>query len=133
MRDETCNGASPLQSPVFRERLLRLQARVLTMRYHAMRLLTCSLKQESAGSAGLVTKLQGCQLNHEISQLAIDVMGELGTLYDHSKYERAQGRWPFQHMFTIGLIIGGGTAQIQKNIIAERGLGMPREPRPERA
>jgi hypothetical protein len=34
-------------------------------------------------------------------------------------------------MFTLGLIIGGGTAQIQKNIISERGLGMPREPKPQ--
>ena len=32
-------------------------------------------------------------------------------------------------MFSLGLIIGGGTAQIQKNIISERGLGMPREPK----
>ena len=33
------------------------------------------------------------------------------------------------YMFQLGLIIGGGTAQIQKNIIAERGLEMPREPK----
>jgi hypothetical protein len=33
-------------------------------------------------------------------------------------------------MFDLGLIIGGGTAQIQKNIISEIGLGMPREPKP---
>jgi hypothetical protein len=39
------------------------------------------------------------------------------------------GLWPLDFMFALGLIIGGGTAQIQKNIIAERGLGMPREPR----
>ena len=35
------------------------------------------------------------------------------------------GAWPTDYMFALGLIIGGGTAQIQKNIIAERGLGMP--------
>ncbi len=133
MCEETANGVHPIQSPVYRERLLRLQARVLTMRYHAMRLLTCGRKKESPGVAGLVVKLQGCQLNHEIAQLGIDVLGEIGTLYDRSKYERAMGRWPFQLMFTIGMIIGGGTAQIQKNIIAERGLGLPREPRPEKA
>ena len=41
---------------------------------------------------------------------------------------RDGGRWQFTYMFQLGLIIGGGTAQVQKNIIAERGLGMPREP-----
>jgi hypothetical protein len=55
------------------------------------------------------------------------------VLYDGSKYLRSGGMWQFQYMFSLGLIIGGGTAQIQKNIISERGLGMPREPRPEAA
>ena len=83
----------------------------------------------SAGCAGLVTKLSGCELSHQIAALAIDAMGELGVLYDGSKHERAFGLWQFQYMFSLGLIIGGGTAQIQKNIIAERGLGLPREPK----
>ena len=50
-------------------------------------------------------------------------MGELGVLYDHSKYERERASGRSHSMFSLGLIIGGGTAQIQKNIIAERGLG----------
>ena len=129
MQDEISNGASAMLSPTLRDRFLRLQARTRTMKYHSMRLLTCTLRGEAPGVAGLVVKLQGCQLNHDIAALAIDTMGELGTLYYGSKYERARGFWQREHMLSLGLIIGGGTAQIQKNIISERGLGMPREPK----
>ncbi len=130
MREETVNGVSLMSSPVHSDRLMRLQGRVLAMKHHGMRMLTCSLKDESPGVAGLVVKLQNCQLNFDIAALAIDVMGELGCLYDHTKYERERGYWQAHSFFSLGLIIGGGTAQIQKNIIAERGLGLPREPKP---
>src|SRR5262245_46422386 len=129
MRKETVNGVPAIASPVYRDRLLRLQARALAMKHHSMRLLTCSLKGESAGVAGLVVKLQNCQLSFDLAALAIDVVGELASLYDHSKYEREKGFWHAHSFFALGLIIGGGTAQIQKNIIAERGLGLPREPK----
>lgn len=130
MEKESVNGVRAIDSPIFRDRLLQLQARTLAARYHSLRLLTCSLRGEGTGVAGLVVKLTGCELSHQIAALALDVMGELGVLYQGSKYLRADGGWQFQHMFSLGLIIGGGTAQIQKNIIAERGLGMPREPKP---
>jgi len=133
MQRETVNGVPALASPVYRDRLMRLQARALTMKFHGMRLLTCSLKGEAPGVAGLVVKLQNCQLNFDMAALAIDVMGELGVLYDHTKYERERGFWQAHSMFSLGLIIGGGTAQIQKNIISERGLGLPREPKPAAA
>jgi len=133
MQNETINGVSALASPVYRDRLMRLQARVLSMKYHGMRMLTCSLKEEPPGVAGLIAKLQNCQLNFDMSSLALDVMGELGVLYEHTKYERDRGYWQSHSMFSLGLIIGGGTAQIQKNIISERGLGLPREPKPAQA
>ncbi len=133
MERETVNGVPAMASPVYRDRLMRLQARALTMKHHGMRMLTCSLKGESPGVAGLVTKLQNCQLNFDMAALAIDVMGELGVLYDHAKYERERGYWQSHSFFSLGLIIGGGTAQIQKNIISERGLGLPREPKPAKA
>ena len=62
-------------------------------------------------------------------RLAIDAMEEVGTLKRGSRHVRADGMWQIGYMFQLGLIIGGGTAQIQKNIISEIGLGMPREPR----
>ena len=133
MNRETMNGVSVMASPIYRDRLMKLQARMLTMKHHGMRMLTCSLKGESPGVAGLIVKLQNCQLNFDMASLAIDVMGELGALYDHTKYERERGFWQAHSFFSLGLIIGGGTAQIQKNIIAERGLGLPREPKPAKA
>ncbi|MGE4653426.1 MAG: acyl-CoA dehydrogenase family protein [Myxococcota bacterium] len=133
MRKESANGVCALASPLFRDRLMQLQARALSMKHHGMRMLTCSLRDEQPGVAGLVTKLQNCQLSFDIASLAIDVMGELGVLYDHTKYERDRGYWQAHSFFSLGLIIGGGTAQIQKNIISERGLGLPREPKPAQA
>ena len=130
MRQEQVDGRRAIDSPLLRDRLLQLQARVLSLQHHSLRLLTARVKGESAGVAGLVTKLFGCELSHQIAALALDSMGELGLLYEGSPYERMNGRWQFLHMFSLGLIIGGGTAQIQKNIISERGLGMPKEPRP---
>jgi alkylation response protein AidB-like acyl-CoA dehydrogenase len=130
MQRESANGTRAMDAPVLRDRLLRLQARVLAMKHHGMRMLTAQAKGESPGVAALVTKLAGCEVSHQLNALAIDAMGELGTLYEGSPRERDGGRWQSQYMFTLGLIIGGGTAQIQKNIISERGLGMPREPKP---
>jgi alkylation response protein AidB-like acyl-CoA dehydrogenase len=129
MESEGVAGARAIDSPVLRDRLARLEASVLAMKYHALRLLTCQLRGESPGVAGLIVKLRGCELNHQIAALALDALGELGPLYRESPHLRAHGAWPAQWMFSLGLIIGGGTAQIQKNIIAERGLGLPREPK----
>jgi alkylation response protein AidB-like acyl-CoA dehydrogenase len=130
LSEERVDGRRAIDDPVLRDRLAALQARTVAMRCHAMRLLTARVRGESPGVAGLVTKLNGCQLNHELAGLAIDGMGEAGALYRGAARARDGGRWLFHWMFQLGMIIGGGTAQIQKNIIAERGLGMPREPRP---
>jgi alkylation response protein AidB-like acyl-CoA dehydrogenase len=130
MKTETVNGERLIDNPVFRDRLVALQARVYAMQANGLRVTTSRIKGESAGLAGLVVKLQGCELNHELARLAIDAMGEFGLLYgEGSPYLRDFGEWQSRYMYDLGLIIGGGTAQIQKNIISEHGLGMPREPR----
>ncbi len=129
MKSETVEGRPAIESPVLRDRLLALQSRVLALKYHDLRMLTARSRNEFPGVSALVTKLAGCEVSHQINALAIDAMGEAGVLYEGSPGERNRGRWQNQLMFTLGLIIGGGTAQIQKNIISERGLGLPREPK----
>lgn len=130
MMQETVNGQRLMDHPVYRDRLMQLQGRVLAMKFHGLRLLTASIKGEDPGIARLIVKLDGCELNHQLAALALDAMGELGTLYEDSPYLRDRGSWQQRYMMDLGLIIGGGTAQIQKNIIGERGLGLPREPKP---
>ncbi|MBX3485505.1 acyl-CoA dehydrogenase family protein [Phenylobacterium sp.] len=125
MKSETVDGQRVIDNPVFRDRLMQLQARVLSMKFNGLRTAT----DDTAGLARMVVKLQGCELNHQVAALAIDALGELGILYHDGPYLRAKGNWQRNYMFDLGLIIGGGTAQIQKNIISERGLGMPREPK----
>ena len=133
MHEETVDGTRLIDHPVYRDRLLQLQARVLAMQFHGLRLLTAASKKEDPGIARLIVKLQGCEINHQLAALAIDALGEIGVLYGDSPHLRAHGSWQHRYMFDLGLIIGGGTAQIQKNIISERGLGMPREPKPAKA
>ncbi|KRB52401.1 MAG: acyl-CoA dehydrogenase family protein [Pseudomonadota bacterium] len=129
MKTERVDGERLIDNPVMCDRLMQLQARVMAMKFNGLRLLTASMTGEPAGMAGLVVKLQGCELNHQIAALAIDALGELGVLYEDGPHLRAKGSWQWNYMFDLGLIIGGGTAQIQKNIIAERGLALPREPK----
>jgi alkylation response protein AidB-like acyl-CoA dehydrogenase len=130
MKTETIDGRRLIDDPVYRDRAMQVQGRVLALRCNELRLLSASLNRQNPGIAGMVMKLQGTELRHDLEGLAIDVMGELGTLYgEGTPHLRANGSWQYQYMYFLGLIIGGGTSQIQKNIISERGLGMPREPK----
>lgn len=130
LQNERLDGKRVIDLPAFRDRLLRLQAKVLSMRFLGLRILTDIAKGSfSSLLPMLVVKLNGTTLNHELAALAIDAMGELGTLYDGDPLVRDDGLWEMWYMFSLGLMIGGGTSQIQKNIIGERGLGLPREPR----
>ena len=129
MKNETVDGRRIIDNPVYRDRLMKIQGRVMAMRFNDLRLLSAKLNQKDASLAAMIVKLQGTDLRHELEGLAIDALGELGILYADSPHLRAGGSWQFMYMLYLGLIIGGGTAQIQLNIISERGLGMPREPK----
>ena len=130
MKTETLDGTRIIDKPVFRDRVMKIQGRVLAVQNHGLRLLSARLNNRKDAMFGImILKLIGTELRHELEGLAIDVMGELGTLYQDSPNLRDNGSWQFAYMMYLGLIIGGGTNQIQKNIIAERGLGLPKAPK----
>ncbi|MBD3645984.1 MAG: acyl-CoA dehydrogenase family protein, partial [Pseudomonadales bacterium] len=133
MKSETINGERLIDNPVYRDRLMKIQARVLAMQFNDLRVLSSRINQnQDTMLARMITKLQGTELRHELEGLAIDAMGEIGLSFDDNPYLRGGGSWQYSYMFFLGLIIGGGTSQIQKNIISERGLGMPKEPKVEK-
>jgi len=129
MRAETVDGVRLIDQPQYLDRLMRLQGRILAMQQHDLRLLSADLNHTTGVDlARLVVKMQGTELRHELELLGIDVMGERGLAYGGHPQLQDEGSWQVHYMYYLGLIIGGGTNQIQKNIISERGLGMPREP-----
>src|SRR5436309_2318631 len=116
--------------PVVRQRLADLAIRVETMKLDAYRQLTDALRGRRPGISASVNKLVTTELNHDIARAALEILGSYGPLGRRAARAVDQGGWPVDYMFSLGLIIGGGTSQIQKNIIAERGLGLPKEVRP---
>ena len=133
MKSETVSGERMIDNPVYRDRLMQIQGRVMAMRFNELRVLSSRLnKGQDASLARMITKLQGTELRHDLEGLAIDIMGEVGLSFGDNPRTRSAGSWQSQYMYFLGLIIGGGTSQIQKNIISERGLDMPREPKVEK-
>lgn len=134
MKTETVAGERMIDNPVYRDRLMQIQGRVMAMQFNDLRVLSSRINQgQDASLARMIVKLQGTELRHDLEGLAIDIMGEVGLSYGDNPHTRAAGSWQSQYMYYLGLIIGGGTSQIQKNIISERGLDMPREPKVEKA
>ena len=130
MKNETINGEKVIDNPVYLDKLMKIQGKVIAFQSNSLRVLSAKLnKNQDVKIAGMIQKFVGTELRHELEGFAIDIMGELGTLYENSPNIRDGGSWQVGYMYFLGLIIGGGTSQIQKNIISERGLGMPREPK----
>lgn len=117
------NGAA--EDPIIRQRLAQAHIGLKLMRYNSMRMLSgdnSTLQKEA-----LIYKLFWATWHRDLGELAMDVMGADANVLDAAPYEL--NRLQSMFLFTRSDTIYGGTNEIQKNIIAERGLGMPKEPR----
>ena len=122
-------GKPAIKDPVIRARLAELEARLLANEYQGYRLLTMSARGEDQGMAGMVMKLSSTTLGYDLAKLAMDVVGDRALLAPGEGSAPAMGMFGTAYMWSLGVLIAGGAANIQRNIIAERGLGLPRDPR----
>ena len=120
------NGGRVTRDPLLRQKLADLQIRVEMMKYHGWKQLSDEVHGRPTRTGTSINKLVTTELNHEICEVALELLGDYGPLMENTAHAEDRGLWPRDWMFTLGMIIGGGTSQIQKNIIAERVLGLPR-------
>ena len=73
-----------------------------------------------------MAKIKGSELQQHLSEFGMMMMGMHGQLESGSKYAPLEGRILHQHLMNTSLTILAGTTEIQKGIIATRGLGLPR-------
>ncbi len=117
------NGA--YDDPIVRDRLVQAQVGLDVMRLHALR--TLSAETPGPGDAS-VSKLVWASWHRSLGELAMTVAGSGGLVAEsHQPYrvDRLQALYLFSRADTIY----GGSNEVQRNIIAERVLGLPREPR----
>ncbi len=123
------SGRPALEDREIRERVAALEAWIWAQRYSAYHQMTCDLNGTDPGILPLLNKLLSTEIGQEIARIALDVIGSaslLAPLGDGAS-ERGPERWMNQFMGSLGNAIAGGTSNIQRNIIAERGLGLPRD------
>ena len=118
------NGAA--RDPLIRQRIAKAEIGLNLMRYGALRMLSNTDHSKIDGAA-LTYKIQWASWRRGLGELAMDVLGQAGELAEGADYE--WGVLPNLFLYSRADTIYGGTNQIQRNLIAERGLGMPREPR----
>jgi alkylation response protein AidB-like acyl-CoA dehydrogenase len=116
------NGAA--KDPVLRQRIAEAHTGLRLMRYNAMRMLSGS-DDGSLDKSALVYKLHWASWHRNLGVLAMDVLGPEAEMIESAPYNLT--RLQSMYLFTRSDTIYGGTNQIQRNIIAERGLGMPKE------
>ena len=119
------NGSAKI--PEIRARVADAYVGLTIMRYNSMRVLSGFSDAGELQPAALISKLYWSTWHRNLGKLAMDVLGPDGELLLDAPYKL--GRLQSLFLFTRADTIYGGTNQIQRNIIAERALKMPREPR----
>jgi len=104
----------------FETRLARIRVSVEVLRVHSLRSLSRRMNEGPDGPEGSVDKLFLAQTEQQLHRLALDAIGGRALVDGES-----EGDWLFDYLFSRAATVYGGSAQIQRNILAERALGLP--------
>ncbi len=125
-RNTIRGGRAMSDDPGIRRRIAQAETKIEAMRLNGMRFLTKQLKGEPLGSETSINKLHRADLEVGLGELALEILGSSSTLMsgdaatDGGAWAKFSLNWP-------EVVIGGGTPNIQRNIISERMLGLPKD------
>ena len=120
-------GRAASDDPGFRARIARADTRIEAMRLNGMRFLTKQLRGEPLGAETSVNKLLRAALEIELGELGLEIEGCEGALAPDDPAAPDGGHWQRMALSWPEVVIGGGTPNIQRNILAERVLGLPKD------
>jgi alkylation response protein AidB-like acyl-CoA dehydrogenase len=124
---QTPRGDQPAsRDPVVRQALAQCWIETETLRLTSLRAVTRRLRGEPPGPEGSVLKLAFSEAYVRMAETASGLLGLRGQLWRGGRGAPDGGRWAFQTLFARRFAIAGGTSEIQRNIIGDRVLGLPR-------
>jgi alkylation response protein AidB-like acyl-CoA dehydrogenase len=115
------NGRPASEDPIVRQKLAQAYLELEILRLNTNRALTSLSKSGIPGPEGSTQKLYWSEMNQRTQQIAQEILGPYGQLKDFDK-----GSWEYGYLRARGNTIEAGTSEIQRNIIAERVLGLPK-------
>ena len=126
VREESTNGRRPTMTPVLRhrlaERLVETEVSSL-LAYRIAWMVDQGLEPQQEAS---ISKMFSTELLLRVANTGMQALGMMGQLVEGSKWAPLRGKLRRLYLWSISETIGGGTSEIQRNIIATRGLGLPR-------
>ncbi|HEY7710781.1 MAG TPA: acyl-CoA dehydrogenase family protein [Candidatus Entotheonella sp.] len=126
MVEDLARERGKTSDPIVRQRLAQLHIDKEILRLTTLRALTKQLRGEPPGPEGSIQKLSFSRTYMQAAQLADSLLGPYQQLWKGSLHAVEEGHWAFQSLFSRRYGIAGGTDEVQKNIIAERQLILPK-------